>query len=79
MTLMLGFKKSRSTKDHHLNRLSVVVDLLFGVLPNRCGGFCVCLCFVVHYFVSFLVLQSSLTVRESWLLCFYCLTGVLLL
>ena len=28
------------------------------------------LCFVVHYFVSFLVLQSSRWGRESWLLCF---------
>ena len=33
-------------------------------------GFCVCLCFVVQYFVSFLVLQSSYRGRESWLLCF---------
>ena len=32
--------------------------------------------FVVHYFVSFLVLQSSWRRRESWLLCFYCLTDV---
>ena len=38
---------------------SVVVDSLFyvhvHVLPIGCGGFCVCLCFVVHYIVSFLV------------------------
>ena len=38
-------------------------------------GLCVGLCFGMHYFVSFLVLHSS----ESWLLCFYCLFGVLLL
>ena len=31
------------------------------------------LCFDVHYFVSILVLQSSLWGRESWLLCFVCL------
>ena len=35
------------------------------------------LCFVVHYFVSILVLQSSRWGRESWLLCFVCLPGVL--
>ena len=34
------------------------------------------LCFVVCYFVSILVLQSSRWVRESWLLCFVCLPGV---
>ena len=39
--------------------------------------FCVCLCFVMHYFVSILVLQSSW--RESLLLCYYCLTDLLLL
>ena len=41
--------------------------------------FSVCLCFVMHYFVSILVLQSSWRGRESWLLCYYCLTDVLLL
>ena len=39
-------------------------------------GLCVCLCFVLHYFVSSLVLQPSWTGRESWLLCFHCLTHV---
>ena len=33
-------------------------------------------CFVVRYFMSILVLQSSWWRRESWLLCF-CLPGVL--
>ena len=33
------------------------------------------LCFVVGYFVSILVLQSSRWGRESWLLCFVCLPG----
>ena len=37
----------------------MVVDPLFGVLPIGYGGFCICLFFVVHYFASFLVLQSS--------------------
>ena len=34
------------------------------------------LCFVVRYFVSILVLQSSRLGGESWLLCFVCLPGV---
>ena len=38
---------------------SVVVDLLFGVLPIVCGSSVFCLCFVVHCFVSVLVLRSS--------------------
>ena len=35
------------------------------------------LCFVVRYFMSILVLQSSWWGRESWLLCLICLPGVL--
>ena len=35
------------------------------------------LCFVVCYFMSILVLQSSWWGRESWLLCLICLSGVL--
>ena len=34
------------------------------------------LCFVVRYFVSILVLQSSRLGRESWSLSFVCLPGV---
>ena len=34
------------------------------------------LCFVVRYFMSILVLQSSWWGRESWLLCLFCLHGV---
>ena len=34
------------------------------------------LCFVVRYFISILVLQSSWWGRESWLLCLICLPGV---
>ena len=34
------------------------------------------LCFVVRYFMSILVLQSSWWARESWLLCLVCLPGV---
>ena len=36
---------------------SVVVDLLFNVFLIVCGC-CVCLCYGMHHFVSFLVLQS---------------------
>ena len=35
------------------------------------------LCLAVCYIVSILVLRSSLWGRESWLLCFVCLPGVL--
>ena len=34
------------------------------------------LCFVVRYFMSILVLQSSGWGRERWLLCLVCLPGV---
>ena len=40
-------------------------------------GSVVVLCFAVRYFVSILVLRSSRWRRESWLLCFVCLPGVL--
>ena len=39
-------------------------------------GSVIAICFVVRYFVSILVLQSSRWGRESWLLCFVCLPGV---
>ena len=45
------------------------------LLPSWDSGFV--LCFVVRYFVSILALQSSRWGRESWLLCFVCLPGVL--
>ena len=35
---------------------SKVVDLLLNELPNCLWEFCVCLCFVMHYVVSILVL-----------------------
>ena len=37
------------------------------------------LCFGIHHFMSFLVLQSSWRGRESWLLCFYCILDFLIL
>ena len=39
-------------------------------------GVCNVICFVVVYFMSILVLQSSWWGRESWLLCLICLPGV---
>ena len=41
--------------------------------------FWVCLCFVMYYFVSILVSQSSWRGIERWLLCYYGLTYVFLL
>ena len=38
---------------------SVVVDILLNVISIVFREFCVCNCFVKHYFVSILVLQSS--------------------
>ena len=38
--------------------------------------FVIVLCFVVRYFMSILVLQSSRWGREIWLLCLVCLPGV---
>ena len=51
---------------------AVVLLLLFivALAPIVCGGFVLGSCFVVQYFVSFLVLQLSHCGRESWLLYF---------
>ena len=43
---------------------------------NRVLGILIVVCFVVHYFISILVLQSSWWGRESWLLCLVFLPGV---
>ena len=53
---------------------SVVVDSLWIITPIV--GFCNCSMFVLRYFMSSLALHSSRLGRESWLLCFVCLTGV---
>ena len=49
----------------------VVFDSLVIVTPIV--GSVIFRCFVVRYFVSILVLQSSRWGREGWLLCFVCL------
>ena len=36
----------------------IVVDSLFNVPRNICGGFCVGLCFIMHLFVLFLFLLT---------------------
>ena len=46
------------------------------VYSRLCIWFCVGLCFGMHYFMSFLVLQSSWRGRENWLLCFCLLDGM---
>ena len=44
---------------HEVTLKTYKLGLMFNVLPIVCGGICVCLCFGMHYFVYFLVLQSS--------------------
>ena len=57
--------------------LSVVLLLLtFCLLLLPLWESVIVLCFVVRYFMSILVLQSSWWGRESWLLCLICLPGV---
>ena len=42
------------------NNTFISVGLYFNVYTSNClWEFCVCLCFVLHYFLSILVLQSS--------------------
>ena len=57
-----------------LGKVKNYVDLLFLLLPS--SESVIVLCFVVWYFMSILVLQSSWWGRESWLLCLVCLPGV---
>ena len=49
---------------------------LFVYCYSHCGSLVIVLCFVVRYFMSILVLQSSWWGRESWLLCLICLPVV---
>ena len=44
---------------HKVLLYSSIVDLLLKCVSPCLLEFCVCLCFVMHYFVSILVLQSS--------------------
>ena len=52
-----------------------VADLILCLLLLPLWESVIVLCFVVRYFMSILVLQSSWWGRESWLLCLICLPG----
>ena len=54
----------------------VLLLLTFCLLLLPLWEYVIVLCFVVRYFMSILVLQSSWWGRESWLLCLICLPGV---
>ena len=60
-----------------VNSKAVVLLLLtFCLLLLPLWESVIVLCFIVRYFMSILVLQSSWFWRESWLLCLICLLGV---
>ena len=75
-----GARKSEWWKiNRQQNRHSKAVVLLlltFCLLLLPLWESVIVLCFVVRYFMSILVLQSSWWGRESWLLCLICLPGV---
>ena len=59
----------------HSKAMVLFVAVDFCLLLFLLSESVIVLCFVVHYFMSILVLQSSQWGRERWLLCFVCLTG----
>ena len=59
-----------------LSKAMVLLLLTFCLLFLLLWESVIVLCFVVRYFMSILVLQSSWWGRESWLLCLICLPGV---
>ena len=59
-----------------LSKAVVQLLLTFCLLLLPLWESVIVLCFVVRYFMSILVLQSSWWGRESWLLCLICLPGV---
>ena len=65
------------TKHQNIKQVTYITAKVSNKTGHCVWGFCVC--FVMYYFVSSLVLQSSWRGRESWLLCFYYLTDVLLI
>ena len=58
------------------SRAVVLLLLTFCLLLLPLRESVIVLCFVVRYFMSVLVLQSSWWERENWLCCLICLTGV---
>ena len=59
-----------------LNPELVLLLLTFCLLLFPLWESVIVICFVVCYFMSILVLQSSWWGRESWLICIKCLPGV---
>ena len=59
---------------HHHTHLLLLLTFCLLLLPL--WESVIVLCFVVRYFMSILVLQSSWWGRESWLVCLICLPGV---
>ena len=45
-------------RQNHTESYMIVVDSIFNVPWNICGGFCVGLCFIMHLFVFFLFLLT---------------------
>ena len=73
----LDWKKSRLTELlRKLTKAVILLLLTFCLLLLLLWESVIVLCFVVRYFMSILVLQSSWWGRESWLLCLICLPGV---
>ena len=81
ISLNAGQKYWRMLQGEHSAILSTFIKLPFVIKifvlsifkwPFYTGFYC----FVVRYFISILVLQSSWWGRDSWLLCLVCLPGV---
>ena len=70
--IKIEYKKFTADTDF----LVVLLLLTFCLLLLPLWESVIVLCFVVRYFMSILVLQSTRWGRESWLLCLICLPGV---
>ena len=71
------YSAAKSGRSHTCKLHKVLLLLTFCLLLLPLWESVIVLCFVVRYFMSILVLQSSSLGRESWLLCLVCLPGVL--
>ena len=67
------YNKWRHAHIHPVASAAIHSEAVFLLLfiPIICGGFVLDTCFVMQYFVSFIILQSSLWGRESCL-CYFC-------
>ena len=61
---------------HNLYQAKLASSILESKVKLPLWESVIVLCFVVRYFMSILVLQSSWWGKESWLLCLICLPGV---